>query len=252
MVVVVDVNDGTTIFSKNSNQVAPIASITKLMTAVITLDAALPMDELITIDKADLEPIIKRSKSRLKVGTTMTRNDLLWVAIMSSENRAAHALSRTYPTGKNDFILAMNTKAAELGMANTKFVDPTGLFKENVSTAEDLTKLVIAASSYPLIHEFTVTKNHKFETNRGKMLPYHNTNVLVHTWNIFVSKTGYIKESGRCVVMRAQVATRDLIFILLKSTSSATRKNDANMLKKWIEHDYPVKISKIFEVNLED
>ncbi len=233
IILVFDEQNQKALYDKNSEKVVPIASITKLMTAMVTLDANLPMDELISIGDDDL---ISKIKSRLKIGRQLTRAQLLQLALMSSENRAALALARSYPGGLEAFIPAMNAKAAELEMTNTQFFDPTGLDHNNVSTARDLVKMVIAASSYPIIHDDTTTSFRVLD-NDGKPLQYHNTNPLVSIteWNIGISKTGYIKESGRCLVMQTTINDNLVVIVILHSKTKRGRFNDAKMIKFWVE-----------------
>ncbi len=233
---VVDLEDGRTIFGKNTQSIMPIASITKVMTAMVVLDAGLPLDENLYIDTADLD-FVKHTHSRLGVGTGLPRRDMLHLALMSSENRAAASLGRAYPGGSEAFIAAMNRKAVELGMWSTRFVDPTGLSSENVSTADDLVKMVKAAYQYPLIREFTTTSAHEVGTVAGRNLQYRNSNGLVRNsaWEIGLSKTGYISEAGRCLVMQARIAARPVIIVLLDSWGTKTRIGDANRIKKWME-----------------
>jgi serine-type D-Ala-D-Ala endopeptidase (penicillin-binding protein 7) len=233
---VVDQNDGRSLYSKNTQSRLPIASITKLMTAMVVLDAALPLDETIRIDAADFDAL-KHTNSRLGMGTALSRGEMLRLALMSSENRAAAALGRTYTGGLDAFVAAMNRKAVELGMWSSRFVDPTGLSSENVSTAEDLAKMVAGAYGYPLIREFTTTPDYGVETQTGRSLLYRNTNGLIKssTWEIGLSKTGYISEAGRCLVMQATIAARAVIIVLLDSSGKQTRIGDANRIKKWME-----------------
>jgi D-alanyl-D-alanine endopeptidase (penicillin-binding protein 7) len=233
---VVDFNDGQTIYGKNTQGVTPIASITKLMTSMVVLDANLPLDETIYVDTADLDSI-KHTYSRLAVGTGLPRRDMLRLALMSSENRAAASLSRSYPGGVAAFTAAMNRKAVELGMLNTHFVDSTGLSSENVSTAEDLVKMVKGAYQYPLIREFTTTSAHEVETVAGRNLQFRNSNGLVKNpaWEIGLSKTGYISEAGRCLVMQTKIGARHVVIVLLDSWGKYTRLADANRIKKWLE-----------------
>ena len=233
---VVDLDDGRMLYAKNTQSVAPIASITKLMTAMVVLDANLPLDETIYVDSADLD-FVKHTNSRLGVGTGLPRRDMLRLALMSSENRAAASLGRAYPGGGEAFVAAMNRKAVELGMWNTRFVDPTGLSSENVSTAGDLVKMVRGAYQYPLIREFTTTPAHEVETVAGRSLQFRNSNGLVKNsaWEIGLSKTGYISEAGRCLVMQATIAARPVIIVLLDSWGKNTRIGDANRIKKWME-----------------
>ena len=233
---VVDLVDGHAIFGKNVEHVSPIASITKLMTAMVALDADLPLEETIVIDHADVDQL-KHTGSRLNVGTGLSRADMLRLALMSSENRAAASLSRAYPGGREAFIAAMNRKAIELGMYNSRFVDSTGLSSENVSTAQDLAKMVKTAYEYPLIREFTTTSSHEVSTTRGRSLQFRNSNGLVKSpdWDIGLSKTGYISEAGRCLVMQAKIAARPVVIVLLDSLGKNTRMGDANRIKKWLE-----------------
>ena len=236
-VLVIDAETGKTIYAKNAAAVRPIASITKLMTAMVTLDAGLPLDEKISIDKADVDHL-KHTGSRLVVGTKLSRYEMLRLALMSSANRAASSLSRHYPGGQSAFVKAMNAKAKALGMENTNFYDPTGLTPRNVSTAEDLAKMVEASSHYNLIHQFTTTEGQKVAIKpRTPPIRFLNTNVLVRKgkWDIQVSKTGYISEAGRCLVMKAEVANRPAVLVFLDSYGKYSPVGDANRIKKWIE-----------------
>jgi D-alanyl-D-alanine endopeptidase (penicillin-binding protein 7) len=219
----------------------PIASITKLMTAMVVLDSGLPLLESIDIDKSDVDRK-KGSRSKLKVGTTLMRAEMLKLALMASENRAAAALARNFPGGPEAFVLAMNQKAAELGMVNSHFEDPTGLTPDNVSTAEDLAKMVAAAHTYPLIREYTTSDSFKIESEdrrRRRLLSYVNSNRLIKSrqWDIGLSKTGYISEAGRCLVMQAMIADKPVIIVLLDSWGKLSRIADANRIKRWIEAD---------------
>lgn len=238
---IVDQKSGETLFSRNAANQAPIASITKLMTAMVVLDAGLGMEEPITISEADVDSL-RNSSSRLRVGTTLTRQETLQLALMSSENRAAAALARTYPGGTSQFVAAMNRKAAELGMRQSHFVDSTGLHSENVSTAEDLVKMVKAGYHYELIRQMTTTETYDVVNDNGHRTPYKNTNALVKSpsWDIGLSKTGFINEAGRCLVMQAQIASRPVIIVLLDSWGKYTRTADANRIKKWLESSRPV------------
>jgi D-alanyl-D-alanine endopeptidase (penicillin-binding protein 7) len=235
-VLVVDFSDGQTLYAKNPQSVTPIASITKLMTAMVVLDAALPLDEELNIEIADFD-FLKFTHSRLGMGSRLARGELLRLALMSSENRAAAALSRAYPGGREAFTAAMNRKAVELGMSNTHFVDSTGLSSANVSCAQDLVKMVHAAYHYSLIREFTTTSAHQVETLAGHHLQFANSNALVRSpaWNIGLSKTGYIRQAGRCLVMQARIAARPVIIVLLDSSGKQTRLADANRVKTWLE-----------------
>jgi D-alanyl-D-alanine endopeptidase (penicillin-binding protein 7) len=229
---------GQVIYSKNPDEVLPIASITKLMTALVVLDAGLPLDETITITEDDKDHL-RNTRSRLQVGSQLTRRELLHVALMSSENRAAAALGRTHPAGKAAFVQLMNAKARLLGMRSTQFADSTGLDGNNLSTARDLVKLAHAASAHPLIREFTTTAESEVEpgTRRNPML-YRNTNRLVRggNWDIQLSKTGYLNEAGRCLVMQAEVAGRPLVFVFLSGPGRLTPMGDANRIRVWLEN----------------
>lgn len=234
---IVNQNTGETIFAKSTNIPTPIASVTKLMTAMVLLDQHLPMDELISVGEGDVD-MLKGTSSRLRVGTTLSRQEMLQLALMSSENRAASALARTSPMGMNAFVAAMNRKAIELGMTNSRFADPTGLNSENVSTAEDLVKMVKAAYQYPEIRAAsTSTESQIPVAGYRRPLEFRNTNVLVRngSWDIGLSKTGYINEAGRCLVMQAQIADQPLIIVLLDSWGKYTRIGDAQRIRKWIE-----------------
>jgi D-alanyl-D-alanine endopeptidase (penicillin-binding protein 7) len=227
------------LYAKNVEAVVPIASITKLMTALVVLDAGLPLEERIEIAKADVDDI-KRTRSRLTVGTVLTRGDLLKLALMASENRAAAALTRAYPGGKAAFVAAMNHKAVELGMWRTRFVDGTGLSSENVSTAQDLARLVGAAHGNPLIRQYTTDSSHTVELPNGRRLTFANSNRMVRNtgWEIGLSKTGYISEAGRCLVLQAKIAATPVIIVLLDSWGKLTRVGDANRIKKWMESHF--------------
>lgn len=225
------------IYDKNADKVMPIASITKLMTAMVILDARLSPDEIINIENADVDKL-KHSTSRLPVGSSYARHELLRLALMSSENRAAAALGRTYPGGTTAFVNAMNIKAKQIGMFNSRFVEPTGLSSDNVATARDLAKLVAASNSYATIREFSTTSQHSVSPgNRRGPLQYVNSNSLVRNqnWKIDVSKTGYLNEAGRCLVMQAKISGQPVVIVLLNSWGKNTRIGDANRVKKWIE-----------------
>lgn len=224
------------LYAKNEDTVVPIASITKLMTALVVLDASLPLGERITIDRADVDGI-KGTRSRLRIGTELARDDLLKLALMASENRAAAALTRAYPGGSSAFVAAMNHKASELNMWHTRFVDGTGLSSENVSTAQDLAQLVRAAYSQPLIREYSTGSSHTVALANGRLLQYGNSNRLVSNsnWEIGLSKTGYISEAGRCLVLQAKISATPVIIVLLDSWGRLTRIGDANRIKRWLE-----------------
>lgn len=246
---VVNQNTGEVKLSKNAEVQLPIASITKLMTAMVVLDADLPMSEMVTITSEDLDRI-KGTGSRLPIGTTFSRDDMLKLALMSSENRAAYALSRHYPGGRSAFVRAMNAKALSLGLMHTQFSEPTGLSPQNKSTAHDLYQLVAAAYQYPFIRQATTTTEYEITiAGRKRPLLYKNTNVLVRKgdWNIGLSKTGYINEAGRCLVMQATVANEPLMIVLLDAAGTNKRTGDANMIRKWLEqhhNDAPVQVAE--------
>lgn len=235
---VVDQSGGEALFQKNANTVVPIASITKLMTAMVVLDSSPNLQTQISITDDDVD-YLRGSRSRLHVGSSMTRETALLLALMSSENRAAHALARHYPGGMPAFIAAMNIKAQALGMRDTRFEDPTGLTINNVSTARDLAKMVVAAHRYPLIREFSTTPEATIEI-AGHELAYRNTNPLVKSaaWDVGVSKTGYINEAGKCLVMQARVAQKPVVIVLLDSAGKQTRVGDANRIKRWMENTF--------------
>lgn len=232
---VIDQNTGQAVLEKHSGAVVPIASISKLMTAMVMLDAKLDLQEVIAIGEDDVDGL-KGTRSRLPVGTTMTRETALLLALMSSENRAAHALGRHYPGGMPAFVAAMNRKAQTLGMTSSRFEEPTGLSSNNVSTAHDLARMVAAAARYPEIRQASTTAEARVELN-GRVVDFHNTNALVRsdTWEIGVSKTGYISEAGRCLVMQARVADKPVVIVLLDSAGKMTRVGDANRIKRWME-----------------
>ncbi|WP_126443932.1 D-alanyl-D-alanine endopeptidase [Sulfuricystis multivorans] len=234
-VAVIDQSTGDVLYEKNADAVVPIASITKLMTAMVALDVQPDLSETLTITEADVDTI-KGTHSRLAVGTQLSREQMLRLALMSSENRAASALSRHYPGGRAAFVAAMNAKAKMLGLTDTRFVDPTGLTPENVSSARDLVKLVNAAHQYPLIREFTTTDEYQVVV-RGRPLIFRNTNSLVKKddWNIGLSKTGFISEAGKCLVMQAWLANKPTIIVLLDSWGKLTRIADAQRIKRWVE-----------------
>jgi D-alanyl-D-alanine endopeptidase (penicillin-binding protein 7) len=233
---VVEQDQEQPLYAKNTDVPMPIASITKLMTAMLVLDAQLPFDEPITISKEDVDTL-RGTRSKLQVGLTLTRQELLQLALMASENRAAAALARTYPGGVPAFVAAMNRKAKALGMMDTQFVDATGLNSANVSTAQDLVKMVKASYGYELIREYTTAPSYAVTLRKSRYLPFHNSNRLVKSksWDIGLSKTGYIRDSGRCLVMQVRIAEQKLIIVLLDSWGKYTRIADANRIKRWIE-----------------
>ena len=233
---VIDQGGGEALYQKNADSIVPIASITKLMTAMVVLDSAPDLKGVITIADDDVD-YLRGSRSRLHVGAAMPRETALLLALMSSENRAAHALARHYPGGLVAFIAAMNAKAQSLGMRHTRFDDPTGLMSSNVSTAHDLAKMVAAAHRYPLIREFSTTPEETVEI-AGRPLAFRNTNPLVKNaaWDVGLSKTGYISEAGKCLVMQARVADKPVVIVLLDSAGKLTRVGDANRIKRWMEN----------------
>lgn len=234
-VMVLDQKTHEVLFDRNAQAVLPIASLTKLMTSMVLTDAQLPLDESITITEADVDTL-KGSSSRLAVGTTLSRGELLHLALMSSENRAAHALGRTFPGGLDRFVELMNAKAKTLGMGSTRYVDPTGLSPENRSSAKDLAALVAAAYERPLIRELSTSPSYDVDVGH-RTIQYRNTNRLVSNpnWDIGLQKTGYIAEAGRCLVMQATVAGRQLIMVFLDSAGKFTRMADAERVRRWIE-----------------
>ena len=232
---VLDQDTRQVLLSKNDHAVLPIASLTKLMTGMVVSEANLPMDEMITISDEDVDTE-KNSRSRLTVGTQLTRGELLHLALMSSENRAAHALGRTYPGGLNRFVALMNARAQQLGMHDTRYVEPTGLSSANQSSAQDLAVLVAAAYQNPQLRQLTTSPSHEVEIGR-RTLQFNNTNGLVKSpeWNIGLQKTGYISEAGRCLVMQARVAGRKLIMVFLDSAGRYSRIADAERVRRWVE-----------------
>ncbi len=232
---VVDQDTHEVLLSKNDKAVLPIASITKLMTGLLVAEAHLPLDEHLSITQDDVDTE-KGSRSRLSVGTTLTRGELLHLALMSSENRAAHALGRTYPGGLEVFVAKMNAKAQQLGMKDTRYVEPTGLSSHNQSSARDLATLVGVAHGVPLLRELSTSPGYEVEVGH-RTLQFNNTNRLVKNpaWDIGLQKTGYISEAGRCLVMQAEVAGRKLIMVFLDSAGKFSRLGDAERVRHWVE-----------------
>ena len=237
-VLVLDTKSGQTLYAKNADQVHPIASITKLMTSMVVLDAKLALDEAIQISSEDLDTL-KNTKSRLPVGAHFRRDDLIRIALVASDNRAAAALGRSYPGGTPAFVDAMNAKAKMLGLSSTHFVDASGLAPENVSSPAELARLVAEASTYPVIREYSTTPALDVTLpDSGRKLAYVNTNALIRAgggWDIGLSKTGYISESGKCLVMQAIIANTPIVIVLLDSWGRLTRIGDANRIKRWLE-----------------
>ncbi len=226
---------GEVLLERNGSSVVPIASITKLMTAMVVLDGGQGLSETLSISEADIDTL-KGTGSRLSIGTRLTREEMLQLALMSSENRAASALARYYPGGEHAFIEAMNVKARLLGLWETRFLDSTGLNPSNVSSPRDLAKMVAAAASYPLIREFSTMPERHVQVS-GRTLRFGNTNGLVKSpeWAISVSKTGYISEAGRCLVMQAWLQQQPVVIVLMDSTGRYTRTADAQRVRRWLE-----------------
>jgi len=236
---VIDQDNNRVLYEKNTHAVLPIASITKVMTSLVVMDAKLPLDEILTVTEEDVD-YQKNTSSRLKVGQRLTRQEMLLLALMSSENRAASALGRYYPGGKPSFIAAMNRKAKSLGMNDTRYVDSSGLSSQNVSSAYDLGRVVYAASQYPLIKSFSTNISYNILGINSQPLIFKNTNRLVRAgnWEIGMQKTGYISEAGKCLVMQAKVLGHSIIMVFLDSSGSADRFNDALRIKAWLESGF--------------
>ncbi|MBU3724593.1 MAG: peptidase S11 [Burkholderiaceae bacterium] len=233
-VLVMEQGSGSILLEKNASTALPIASITKVMTAMVTLEANLPLDEVIVIAKEDSQ-LEKYSGSRLKVGSAFTRAELLHLALMSSENRAAQALGRTYPGGLEAFVAAMNEKARALGMSSSHFVEPTGLSSANVASPKDLARMVSAAHGFPLIREYSTDRDAIVRVG-GREQQFRNTNALTRneSWEIGLSKTGFIRDAGRCLVMQANIDDRDVIIVMLDAEGSAKRLADAERIRRWL------------------
>lgn len=236
---------GQSLFSRNDDKVRSIASITKVMTAMVVLDYNQPMDELVTITEEDIDAT-RRLGSRLAAGTTLTRGEMLRLSLMSSENRATAALARTSPGGTREFIAQMNIKAQALGMHNSRFEDSTGLHSGNVSTAQDLVRLVTAGMRYPTIREFSTTSGVLVDTpgNRAAHVQFNNSNQLVASpeWEIGLSKTGFIREAGRCLVMQTRINGEDMVIVLLDSDGRFSRIGDANRIRRWVESGFSLRL----------
>ncbi|MGE0100215.1 MAG: serine hydrolase [Hydrogenophaga sp.] len=241
---VIDQQTNEVLFSKNDSAVLPIASLTKLMTGLVVADAELDMNEMITITGDDVDTF-KGSRSRLAVGTTLSRGELMHLALMSSENRAAHALGRTYPGGLQEFVRLMNQKAASLGMADTRYVEPTGLSSLNQSSARDLATLVSVAYQRPILRSLSTSPGYEVDLGR-RTLHYNNSNRLIKNpdWDIGLQKTGYISEAGRCLVMQAKVAGRQLIMVFLDSAGKLSRMQDAERVRRWVEVQTPQPLAR--------
>ena len=238
---VIDKDTGQVLLHKNGDAVLPIASLTKMMTAVVLTEAKLPMDEIITITDDDVD-VERHSRSRLKVGTTLSRSQALQLALMSSENRAAHALGRTYPAGIMAFVQAMNAKAASLGMKNTKYVDPTGLATGNQSTAQDLALLAATAARNPLLADYSTTRQHEVQLASGRTLEYHNSNRLLKNpkWDILLQKTGYIVEAGWCMLLDTRIGGHNMLVVLLDAGGAGPRVLDAERIRHWVGAQFGV------------
>lgn len=241
---VIDQSTAEVLFEKNAQIALPIASITKLMTSLVVVEANQSMDELISVTQEDVDRE-KFSHSRLRVGSQLTRANMLHIALMSSENRAASALGRSYPGGLPAFVAAMNARARSLGMVNTHYVDSTGLSSGNVSTARDLAKLVIAAHHHPIIRQYSTDSKYAVEPG-GPMLQYRNSNNLVDNpeWQIGLQKTGYISEAGRCLVMQARIEGRPVVMVFLDSKGKSSRLADAGRIRKWLENARPTALGR--------
>lgn len=244
-VLVSDENTGAVLYEKNADVILPIASLTKLMTAIVILDSGLPLDTTIRVENNDID-FERGSKSKMRIGEVLPRKDLLRLALMSSENRAAAALARTYPGGQSSFVAIMNRRAAQIGMTHSWFADSSGLSGANVSTARDLTKLVAAAARYELIRQYSTTPEvalTRFDS--GQQIAYHNTNLLLRHdtgWNINLSKTGYLDEAGHCLVLQAKINGRLVNIVLLDSWGRYSRVGDANRIKQWLENRSTAKL----------
>ncbi|MBY6346206.1 D-alanyl-D-alanine endopeptidase [Providencia rettgeri] len=231
-----DLESSTVLYQKNSDAVRPIASISKLMTALVVAESGLPMDEVLEIIDEDVDRV-KHSSSRLSVGSKLSRADMMHLALMSSENRAAHALGRNYPGGLPAFVRAMNDKARALGMRNTRFVEPTGLSSDNVASPRDLVKLLTATSQHARIQQYTTNDQYSVQPVRGRQLVFNNTNRLVKNanWDIQVSKTGFINEAGECLVMLTKIEDREVAIVLLNSSGRYSRIGDAVRIRDLVE-----------------
>ena len=232
---VLDERSGTVLFARQADVPTPVASITKLMTTLVILEAHQPLDEVIEVTEEDHDHG-RGARSRLPIGSRLSRADLMHVALMSSENRAAHALGRHYPGGLRACVAAMNAKAKVLGMGSARFVDPTGLASENVASPADLSKLVIAVSHVPTIQRYSTDQRHTVRVGRGS-LEFRNTDLLVRSsdWQIIVQKTGYITEAGKCLVLKALIRGRPIVIVLLDSYGKYTRTADAQRIRKWLD-----------------
>lgn len=237
---VMSLDDQQVHYAKNMNTVRPIASISKLLTALVVVRSKINLDETITISDEDVDRV-KHSSSRLSVGTSLTRRQALLLALMSSENRAAHALARTYPGGLGAFVKEMNATARHIGMTRSRFVEPTGLSPLNVASPQDLVRLLQAVYKEKIIHQFTTSDDFSIVTSNGREQQYRNTNRLIrnHDWKIEISKTGYIREAGNCLVMISKVEGKDMAIVLLNAQGGVTRFSDAIRVRHIVQNDYP-------------
>lgn len=244
-VMIIDAEDSSVLYSKRADVAMPIASISKLMTALVVLEGGQSMDEYLEITEEDRDTE-KGTTSRLMSGTELTRRDLLHLALMASENRAAHALGRNYPGGLDAFVVAMNAKARKLGMASAHFAEPTGLSSQNVSSAADLIKLVTAASHNPTIREYSTYQSYAVPVGR-QLIEFRNTNSLVSKsdWDIALQKTGYTVDAGRCLVMKALIQDRAVVMVLLHSVGKYTRVADAGRIRKWVENTAGIRTASV-------
>lgn len=235
-VLVVNADDSSVLFARQAKKAVPIASITKLMTALVLLEGGQELDEPITITPADRD-IEKGTGSRLVVGATLSRGDLLHIALMSSDNRAAHAVARRYPGGVPGMVAAMNKKARALGMKSARFADPSGLSPRNVASPQDLSILVRETARNPTIRKYSTDHDFTVDVGRHRRLVFRNTNTLVQKpdWNILVQKTGYTNEAGRCLVMQAEIEGRSVVMVLMNSFGKYTRVADARRIRRWLE-----------------
>ncbi|WP_243330525.1 D-alanyl-D-alanine carboxypeptidase family protein [Mesoterricola sediminis] len=239
-VIVQDQRTGEALLAKRADDVVPVASLTKLVTAMVLLDAKVDLQAPLTILEEDKDTL-RHSRSRLPVGTPLTRQEALTLALMASENRAAHALGRTFPGGMGVFVAAMNAKARALGLGSARFIDPAGLSSGNVASAKEMARIVDAAAHYPVIRACSTREQAEVAGRRGP-IRFHNTNALLQSsrWRIGLSKTGFIEESGQCLVMQAQVGHRPLLIVLLDANGPHSRFDDADRIRRWVEGPEPV------------
>lgn len=249
---VIDQASSQVLFEKNSSVALPIASVTKLMTALVVVEAHLNMEETLTVTDDDVDRE-KHSSSRLRVGATLSRDDMLHIALMSSENRAASALGRNYPGGLPAFVAAMNAKARSLGMTDTRYVDSTGLSSQNVASARDLAKLVVAAYNYPIIRQYSTDPKYMVEPS-GHAMQYNSSNRLTSNkeWDIGLQKTGFINEAGHCLVMYTRIEGRPIIMVFLDSKGRLSHVGDAARMRKWLVEDQPNNLTRVKMVRADE